>query len=339
MVQTNIEYFNYNLKLFVNDIIKIFPDLETSLKEYYGEVLSDASSNEDKFIKRFMRKMGEHKTLISQKNEDLFKDPVFVLKGVDFKEVWISDEVTDSVKNSIWDYIQTLYVIGETIVSDSSSIKKLVENFKKLREDNTGADNTSEKPKESDETVLGDTSNTIIKPDSSDTSEASIPVTDETDTHMLEMLKNLSEKTASTASDPVNEDLINNGLIGNLAKELAEDINLDDFNLNINENSENVNDVFSNLISGDNPMKFMNLIQNVGQKIQSKLSNGNIDQSKLVNEAQQMMGMLGNNNPAFDNLINKTKTEMKDANPPNGDNSSNPTRDRLRRKLEQRKKK
>ena len=44
-------------------------------------------------------------------------------------------------------------------------------------------------------------------------------------------------------------------------------------------------------------MKFMNLIQNVGQKIQSKLSDGNLDQSKLVDEAQQMMGMLGNNNP------------------------------------------
>ena len=80
-------------------------------------------------------------------------------------------------------------------------------------------------------------------------------------------------------------------------------------------------------------MKFMNLIQNVGQKIQSKLSDGNIDQSKLVDEAQQMMGMLGNNNPLFENLMGKAKGNAQSEN-----SSSNPTRDRLRRKLEQRKK-
>ena len=156
---------------------------------------------------------------------------------------------------------------------------------------------------------------------------------------VLDMLKSLSEKSKTQTDNPeLNEELINNGLIGNLAKELAEDINLDDFNLNINEDSDNVTDVFTNLISGDNPMKFMNLIQNVGQKIQSKLSDGNLDQSKLVDEAQKMMGMLGNNNPLFDNLINKTKNEMKEANSPSSANNNNATRDRLRKKLEQRKK-
>ena len=181
MVKTNIEYFNYNLKLFVDDIIKIIPDLKTSLTEYYGEVLTESSSNEDKYIKRFMRKMGEHKTLISHKNEDLFKESIFVLKGVDFKEIWSNTEVTDSVKNSIWDYIQTLYVIGETIISDSTSIKKLVENFKKIRENNK-------------ETVTDSSadiaSNTIIKPKSSEKCDTT-SIIDKTDKHMLEMLKNL----------------------------------------------------------------------------------------------------------------------------------------------------
>ena len=161
---------------------------------------------------------------------------------------------------------------------------------------------------------------------------------EDADKQVLDMIKNLSEKTKPENMPEINEDLINNGLIGNLAKELAEDINLDDFNINMDENSENVTDVFSNLISGDNPMKFMNLIQNVGQKIQTKLSSGDLDQSKLVDEAQTMMGMLGNNNPLFDNLLNKTKNEMKEANEAENSSYNNPTRDRLRKKLEQRKK-
>ena len=81
------------------------------------------------------------------------------------------------------------------------------------------------------------------------------------------------------------------GLIGNLAKELAEEINMDDLNLNIDEDDGNVNDILGNLMSGNNPMKFMNLIQNVGQKIENKLSDGNINQGDLVKEATNMMGM------------------------------------------------
>ena len=36
----------------------------------------------------------------------------------------------------------------------------------------------------------------------------------------------------------------------------------------------------------------MNLIQNVGQKIENKLSDGNINQGDLVKEVTNMMGML-----------------------------------------------
>jgi len=312
MVQTNIEYFNSNLRLFVLNIIKIFPDLEEELREYYSVILGEKLCNEDKFIKRYMRKMGDKKELISQKNNELFSESIHILKGVDFKELIEREKVTDGIRDTIWDYIQTLFVIGETIVSDSNSIKKLVENFKKMREADGDISGLAEG-------VEDDTQNAQV----------------------LEMLKNLSEKTRNNEDVPqINEELINNGLIGSLAKELAEDINLEDFNLNIDENSDNVNDVFSNLISGDNPMKFMNLIQNVGQKIQTKLNDGGIDQSKLVDEAQQMMGMLGNNNPLFENLLGRAQQNANATGNTSGGSGShnNPTRDRLRKKLEQRKK-
>tara|TARA_B110000046_G_C12639425_1_gene252065 strand:- start:61 stop:531 length:471 start_codon:yes stop_codon:yes gene_type:complete len=155
----------------------------------------------------------------------------------------------------------------------------------------------------------------------------------------MNMLQNLSDK-----KEPINfdENMLGNGLIGNLAKELAGDINLDEMNLNL-ENNEgempNIGDIFGKLMSGDNPMKFMNLIQNVGQKIQTKLSDGNLDQSKLLDEAQNMMGMLGNNNPLFDTLLGNAKKEMAQANTPNNPSHNNPTRDRLRKKMEDRKNK
>ena len=83
------------------------------------------------------------------------------------------------------------------------------------------------------------------------------------------MLKNLSEIKNRTVinlnSNGLNEDMLKNGMIGKLAQELSEEINIDSLNLNM-DNTENVDDIFSNLISGDNPMKFMNLLQKVGKR-------------------------------------------------------------------------
>ena len=306
MSQTNIEYFNTNLTLFVNNIIEFYPEYKETLDEYYKEILESESCNDDKYIKRFMRKFSGMKNDISNKNVEIFNESIFILKNIDFKELWENEKTTDTNKEILWDYLQTLYVIGETIISDSGKIKKLVENFKKVRNN--------------EEIEEGDTENEEI----------------------FNMIKNLSEKQKlkqeNGENGGINEELLNNGLIGNLAKELAQDINLEDMDIGIDESGD-VNDIFSKIMSGDNPMKFMNLIQNVGQKIQTKLSDGNIDQSKLVEEAQNMMGMLGNNNPVFDSLLKNAKKEMEKGTlqPPKNTSHNNPTRDRLRKKLAERK--
>jgi hypothetical protein len=304
MTQTNIEYFNSTLKLFVTNINKSYPEYSGVLNEYYNDILENDSCNDDKYVKRFMRKFNEHKEPISTKNNDLFSDSICFLKNIDFKDIWENEKTDESIKDTIWDYIQTLYVIGETIISDSNKIRSLVESLKKKRSNEPLDENDSEENKE-----------------------------------LMDMLKNLSEKKDAPQID---ENILNNGLIGKLAKELAGDINLDDMNLNLGggEDGEmpNIGDIFGKLMGGDNPMKFMNLIQNVGQKIQSKLTDGNLDQSKLLDEAKNMMGMLGNNNPLFDTLLGNAKKEMSEANPPNNPSHNNPTRDRLKKKLEARKK-
>ena len=303
MSQTNIEYFNSTLKLFVNNIIKFYPEYKEVLDEYYSELLENDSSNDDKYVKRFMRKFGEYKELISTKDNSLFSETICFLKNIDFKEIWENEKTDDSIKNTIWDYLQTLFLIGETIISDSDKIKSLVESLKKKRDNESLDENITEENKE-----------------------------------LFDMLKNLSDKKNQPE---INDELLSNGLIGNLAKELAGDINLDEMNLNLDsgDGPSNIGDIFGKLMSGDNPMKFMNLIQNVGQKIQTKLSDGNLDQSKLLDEAQNMMGMLGNNNPLFDNLLNNAKKEMTTANKPNAPSYDNPTKERLRKKLEARKNK
>ena len=277
MEKTNIEYFNYYLGLFVANIFDVFPEYADILKDYYKEVLESDTCSNDKYVKRFMNKLKDYKTQISSKDDSIFDSSLFVLKNIDFNIIWNSEELSDSNKEKVWEYLQTLYILGETIISDSDKIKSIVQRFK------NGEQNEKEEECEDDE--------------------------------ILNMLKNLSADNA----EHIDENVINNGLLGNLAKELTDEIDLS--SMNIDEDG-NVGDIFSNLMSGDNQMNFMNLIQTVGNKIQQKVEAGQFSQMDLMQDAQRMMSSL------------KNPGSMSTPPP-----ASNPTQERLRKKLEQRKQK
>ena len=312
--KTNIEYFNEYMKLFVTEIRDTFPEFNEIIDGYYSELLTSETSNDDKYVKRFMRKLKDFKTQISGKDTTMFSGELCVLKNVDFEKIFASDILTDNTREKIWEYLQTLFVLGESIISDSERVKNLVKNFQRLKND------TLETPE-----AEGDCETTE-------------------DRELLDMLKNIAEQNKNSDKEPLSPEMFENGVIGKLAKELSEEINVDNLGLNIDENTS-ADQMFSNLISGDNPMKFMNLLQTVGQKIQDKVSAEGIDQNDLINEATQMMGSLsGGGNSMFDALLKKAGGGMP---PPqqaqshvNNPHSSanNATRERLRKKLEKRNK-
>jgi len=317
--KTSIEYFNDYTRDFVRDIQETFPEYRDLLGEYYTDILTEESQNTDKHVKRFMRKMREFKTEISTKSSDLYKEPIFILKNLDFKILFESEELSNDNREKMWEYIQTLFVLGESIINDSERVKKLVKNFKRLRTPDEGTtEGAAEGPAES-------------------TEEAP----DEEDEHILNMLKNLSERKPDK---PLDENMFENGMIGKLAQELSEELDIEKMGLNISEDS-NVDSIFSNLLSGNNPMKFMNLIQTVGQKIQTKMDENGLDQEALVNEATSMMSNLQGSNNLFDNLMKQAGNLGGMPNPGQGqgqgqgqsqESTGNATRDRLRRKLEER---
>ena len=328
--KTSIEYFNDYTRDFVRDVQSTFPEYKDLLGEYYSDILTEESQNTDKHVKRFMRKMREFKTQVSSKSADLYKEPVFILKNLDFKILFESEDLSIESREKMWEYIQTLFVLGESIINDSERVKKLVKNFKRLR--NTDDSVTADSVTASDASAATE--------QTTETEEAEAP--DEEDEHILNMLKNLSERKTDK---PLDENMFENGMIGKLAQELSEELDIEKMGLNISEEG-NVDSVFSNLLSGDNPMKFMNLIQTVGKKIQTKMESNGLDQEALVNEATSMMSNLQGNNSLFDNLMKQAgnlsgmgnpAAAAEAANKASQASSGNATRDRLRRKLDAKK--
>lgn len=274
MEKTNIEHFNSFLKQFIENIMETFDEYKEIIQEYYKELLETEKCSDDKYVKRFLNKTKDFKTHISEENDDMFKEDIYLLKNVNFKTLWASGEISENNKKKIWEYLQTLYVLSETIINDTQTISELVKQFKNV--------------KEVDE-------------------EASDPSIDK---DVFNMLKNLS-----SSNNNIDNLFTETGMIGKLADELTNELDIGNMDLGVDvDGNKNMDEIFSTLINGENSLKFMNLIQTVGNKIQTKIQKGEIDATDLLSEAQNVMSNF--NTPAP---------------------SLNPTQERLRKKLEKRK--
>ena len=107
-----------------------------------------------------------------------------------------------------------------------------------------------------------------------------------------EIVQNIiSFRDSSTSEEsklPFDSNFLENSSIGKLAKEISSEIDTSQF-----ENVENPGELMSKLFSGGENGGLMNLMQNVTQKLTSKMESGEIDSAKLMEEAQGMLGGLG----------------------------------------------
>jgi len=95
-------------------------------------------------------------------------------------------------------------------------------------------------------------------------------------------------------------EFLNNSKIGELAKEIAEEVDFSKIDVS---NQEKLFDIDA-MFSGEKNNGIGDMIGTVGQKITSKLQNGDLDQTILMNEALQMMSKMKMNNPLINNMMN-----------------------------------
>lgn len=113
---------------------------------------------------------------------------------------------------------------------------------------------------------------------------------------------------------------LENSTIGNLAKEISEEINLDDFSI------EKPDDIMK-LMSG-------NIIGKVGEKIQKKMATGEIKHEQLLSEAMSMLGNMGKGGDIFNNPMIKQMMNNRNMNVDESKLKNMATRERLKKKLD-----
>jgi hypothetical protein len=131
---------------------------------------------------------------------------------------------------------------------------------------------------------------------------------------------------ATGADDPMSD--LEGTKIGAMAKEISQELDLNELKI---EKPEDVMKLMSGNALG-------NIIGKVGDKIQKKISTGEMKQEDLVNEALSMLGMLNKGgNGLFNNPMMQEMMKNKNIKVDPSKLRVASTKDRLRRKLDERK--
>jgi len=303
---------------------------------------------------------------ILYQNEDIFKAEsdidVRFLPGIDFKLLYNCENVSENTRKAIWKYLQVIMLASVNSVKDKTDFGDTMNMF-----DGIDSNDLQTKLAETISSIGDFFKSSEFGDDAADAAESSRPTCENDD----EEWENDEEDNAGPAngipdfaktfnfekmagSMPNAEDLnshlkgLFDGKIGSLAKEMAEEISHDFENILRNEGDINdTSDIFKKMMK--NPKKIMDLMKTVGAKLNTKMESGDISKDDLMKEAAEWIGKMkemGGGSDQFSELMkNLTKNmggmgkNMKiDQNALDRLTKTQSTKERLRNKLEQKKK-
>jgi len=259
--------------------------------------------NEDIFLNKQNVKVNEENPQIIN---------TMFLPDIEFSELYY-DDTSDQTKQTLWKYLQLILFNIITTIDDisffgdslellkiidgekfSSKIQSTIEELSKLFSSKEKGDTSND----NSENVNGE--DVTNKPDFSEMFDISNnPFNMFNDMFNNTNESNESNDTSANNNDyaiPDKEELFShinkliNGKIGSLAKEIAEETTKD-MDLDA-ENITDVNDVLKGFMK--NPTKLLGLISKISNKINSKMKDGSLKESELLEEATNVFKNMKN---------------------------------------------
>jgi hypothetical protein len=304
---------------FLRDIDGTFPEYHEVLSKYLGYSHEMKPMPDELYLELYAHCKSVYPVRffdILYKNDAMFAATATetdtsteFLPGVDFREIWATEDITNNTKDIIWKYLQLILFSIVNNLSDMGSFGDTAKLFEAI-------DNNELKTKL--EEVIGEMGSMFGSADGADGSQP--PNLDETFKKATEFMNQAFEgqphpgagagagagaapggPASSSVPDAssIHEHLssILNGKIGKLAKEIAEETAAD-LNLDM-ENETSMKGVFQQLLK--NPSKLSGIIKTVGSKLDSKLKSGELKESEIMQEASDLMSKM-KNMPGMNNL-------------------------------------
>ncbi len=274
---SSVENLNKIFIEFCDDLVTVDSSKKESIESSKKKILENASTKY--YLEYFFRHCIPYSTAITSCDSDKLSD-MNLLHGVKFKDVYLNC-LSLSSKHALWRYLHTFYLLVQSYTKIDKIIEKYdtYENIPKIKEALTNHDDNLKNIMASSAKFAEN----ILKEQAS---------------------KHEAEEESGSAKGPLPglfegmdegkfEEKFMNSSIGNLAKEISQDLDLSDL-----QNLESPDDLMKSFMNGGSG-GLGSIIQKVSSKLQMKLASGDLNEEALMKDATQMMGML---NPALQSM-------------------------------------
>ena len=274
MEKSYLDYFNFYLKQFINEIISYFPYTKKSILENYRNLLENKDNKSDLYVKYFMTKVNDHLPMICSKNENLFENKIlYFIEGINFHDLWNSTDSNKNNKQAIWKFLQLLSLLGSKTLPNKKEILNMLEKVGGVIDEPEKMRETLEKP--------------IVKDDEEETQPFG--------------LQNLMQGLGSLSSLSGNSDTsgLGNGFgnIINMAQTLSESLK----DVDMSQLQSQMTDAFKDMNTGNENTKETESDNNTENTKETESDNNTDPPSSLFSELAEEMSNTFN----FDELEKK----------------------------------
>jgi len=118
--------FNSLMFEFIDELIETFPE-EKELKVFKNAALSLKKANHKKLVETFMAEVSQYSDQIMNKDENfILNTNNEFLKKINLCKWW-TDDLSSNTKDAIWQYMNTLIMLGTTITTIPHDILTQIE--------------------------------------------------------------------------------------------------------------------------------------------------------------------------------------------------------------------
>jgi hypothetical protein len=313
---------------FTNDLSLTFPEYSYLWQKWTNPYVSEEDIKElfDYVLKVYPERFFD----ILYQNEDIFKpdndNNTLFLPNVEFKMLFNCKDLSETTQNALWKYLQVI------LFSITNSIKnKSIFGNTSAMFDGIEAEELQNKLQETMVSIGEFFENLQSKLDETDDSQEEtntneqLPSQEDDFEKMFENIpgmdsfkktfdfKNMSKNMPNP--EELNDHLkgLFDGKIGKIAKEMAEEITQDLTGI-LGEDYSDVKttqDIFKKLIK--NPKKMIDLVKNIGSKLEKKMKSGELNQEEIMKEATDIFGKMkgmGGEDGDFNEIIKNLMKNM-----------------------------
>lgn len=284
-----VQTFNQTLNDFIFNLKKFYPE-ETK------DVTNIVDQDDTLPLQFFMTNILPVVDKISDNDDTIFNEDFFPVRDCNLSIIW-KNSSKKANREAIWKFLQTLTLLGNTIKSKSSNLEHFFEQFENIG--NLEENNISKQMFEIFQSLTEKNNEFDISEDD---------VTNENTNHSKDTDNEENDDSENDNDDDPQQyaKMFENTKIGNLADEIAKDIDLSEFD-NMNMESPDIKSIMEKLVGGGGLTR---LIKTVATKLKSKFDTGAVKQEDLVNEVTHMMDKMKGDKKFKKMFKNKNMQDM-----------------------------